>query len=71
LVNFACAKYEPDDGPLTKLQIEQIKESVKEAKNELVQTQPKKESPETKTSVSNTSIAEQTIADSYSSKFLK
>jgi hypothetical protein len=71
LVNFACAKYEPDDGPLTKLQIEQIKESVKEAKNELVQTQPKKESPETKTSVPNTSIAEQTIADSYSSKFLK
>ena len=71
LVNFACAKYEPDDGPLTKLQIEQIKESVKEAKNELVQTQTKKESPETKTSVSNTSIAEQTIADSYSSKFLK
>jgi hypothetical protein len=70
-VTNANAKYEPDDGPLTKLQIEQIKESVKEAKNELVQTQPKKESPETKTSVSNTSIAEQTIADSYSSKFLK
>ena len=70
-VTNANAKYEPDDGPLTELQIEQIKESVKEAKNELVQTQPKKESPETKTSVSNTSIAEQTIADSYSSKFLK
>jgi hypothetical protein len=48
LVNFARAKYEPDDGPLTKLQIEQIKESVKEAKNELVQTQPKKESPKPK-----------------------
>ena len=29
LVNFARAKYEPDDGPLTELQIEQIKESVR------------------------------------------
>ena len=65
LVNFARAKYEPDDGPLTELQIEQIKESVKEPKNELVQTQPKKKSPETETSVSDTTepVAEQTFAD--------
>jgi hypothetical protein len=85
-VTNANAKYEPDDGPLTELQIEQIKESaqiefpkppslddlmamltetVEEVTNELVQTQPKKESPKTETPIPNTAkpIAEQTLAD--------
>ena len=79
-------KYEPDDGPLTEEQLEQIKETVQiefpkppslddlmamltetieEVKNELVQTQPEKESPETETPVSNTTepVAEQSLAD--------
>jgi hypothetical protein len=82
----AVSKYEPDDGPLTEDQIEQIKETVQiefpkppslddlmamltetieEVKNELVQTQPEKESPETETPVSNTTepVAEQSLAD--------
>ena len=82
----AVSKYEPDDGPLTEDQIEQIKETVQiefptppslddlmvlltetveEAKNELVQPQPEKESPETETPVSNTTepVAEQSLAD--------
>jgi len=85
-VTNANAKYEPDDGPLTKVQIEQIKESVRiefpkppslddlmamltetveEVTNELVQTQPKKESPKTETPIPDTAkpIAEQTLAD--------
>jgi hypothetical protein len=80
------AKYEPDDGPLTEVQLEQIKETVQiefpkppslddlmamltetieEVKNELVQTQPEKESPETETSVPDTTkpVTEQTLAD--------
>ena len=80
------SKYEPDDGPLTEVQVEQIKESVQiefpkppslddlmamltetieEVNNELVQTQPEKESPETETSVPDTTepVAEQTLAD--------
>ena len=86
------AKYEPDDGPLTEVQIEQIKETVQiefptppslddlmamltetveEVKNELVQTQPKEESPETETSLPDTAepVAEQTLAD-RTSEFL-
>ena len=82
----AVSKYEPDDGPLTEYQIEQIKETVQiefpkppslddlmamltetieEVKNELVQTQPEKESPETETPIPDTAkpIAEQTLAD--------
>lgn len=86
------AKYEPDDGPLTEVQIEQIKETVQiefpippsldelllvldeqieEVKNELVQTQSQEKSPETETSVSDTTkpVAEQTLAD-RTSEFL-
>ena len=82
----AVSKYEPDDGPLTEDQIEQIKETVQiefptppslddlmvlltetveEAKNELVQPQPEKESSETETPIPDTAkpIAEQTLAD--------
>ena len=84
----SAPKYEQDDGPLTEVQLEQIKESVvpeiefpvppsldelllvlneqiEEVKNELVQTQPEEESPETETSVSDTPepVAEQTISD--------
>ena len=88
------AKYEPDDGPLTKVQIEQIKESVRiefpkppslddlmamltetieEVNNELVQTQPEKESPETETSIPDTAkpVAEQTLADRTSNFLTK
>jgi len=86
------SKYEPDDGPLTEVQLEQIKETVQiefpkppslddlmamltetieEVSNELVQTQPEKESPETETSVPDTTepVAEQTLAD-RTSEFL-
>jgi hypothetical protein len=88
----AVTNYEPDDGPLTEVQLEQIKETVQiefpkppsldelllvlneqieEVKNELVQTQPEKESPETETSVPDTTepVAEQTLAD-RTSEFL-
>ena len=82
----SAPKYEQDDGPLTEVQLEQIKESVQiefpkppslddlmamltetieEVNNELVQTQPEKESPKTETSIPDTAkpVAEQTLAD--------
>jgi hypothetical protein len=90
----SAPKYEQDDGPLTEVQIEQIKESVQiefpkppslddlmamltetieEVNNELVQTQPEKESPETETSIPDTAkpVAEQTLADRTSNFLTK